>query len=100
MHVHIALFRWKPDADPLLIKEALLEIESLASKVPGIVEISCKENKSRYSEGYTHVVLVRGKTAESLQAYRSHPIHERAARIIDDMEGHGIGVDFDTDDEY
>jgi hypothetical protein len=99
MHVHIALFRWKPDADPQRIKQALFEIESLAFHVPGIVEISCRENKSRFSEGYTHVVLVRGNSADALQAYRSHPIHERAARAIDEMEGHGIGVDFVTEDE-
>jgi len=98
MHVHIALFRWKAGTPNSRIDEALRTIESLKDKVDGIVEISCRRNTSKYAEGYTHVVLVRGRTAAALEAYRKHPDHERAARDIDAMEDHGIGVDFETAD--
>jgi heme-degrading monooxygenase HmoA len=97
MHVHIAVFKWKEGVQPFQVNEALREIAALQEKIPGIVEISCARNSSPYSEGYSHVVLVRGKSREAIEAYRKHPDHVRAAKKIDAMELHGIGVDFSTD---
>lgn len=96
MHIHIALFNWKKTANTTEINEALATIESLASKVPGIVEIVCRKNESKYSEGYAHVVMVRGETQAAIDAYRTHPDHMIAARQIEAMEERGIGVDFET----
>jgi len=96
MHVHIALFRWKDSATQEAIATALATIESLASKVPGIVEIVCRKNESKYAEGYTHVVMVRGESQEAIDAYRAHPDHVLAARQIESIEDRGIGVDFEA----
>lgn len=96
MQVHIALYQWKPDATEDQINEALAEITSLEQKVPGVVEISCARNESKFSEGYSHVILVRGESADALAAYRNHPDHDTAAAKIETMELHGIGVDFAT----
>lgn len=97
MNIHIALYKWKPSATEIEINQALKEIEPLSHKVPGIVEISCAKNNSKYSEGYTHVILVRGKDQAAIDAYRGHPDHEKAARQIEAMEEQGIGVDFSTE---
>ncbi len=78
------------------IDDALVLIESLQSKVPGIVEIVCRKNESNYAEGYSHVVMVRGETQEAIDAYRAHPDHVIAAQKIESMEEQGIGVDFST----
>lgn len=96
VYVHIAIFRWKAEAASEEVDGALLAIEGLASKVPGIIEIAVGSNGSRYNEGYSHVVLVRGESAAAIDAYRKHPEHEEAARVIERMEDHGIGVDFVT----
>ncbi|HSX35904.1 MAG TPA: Dabb family protein [Patescibacteria group bacterium] len=96
MNVHIALYKWKDGVTAGEIRQAMLEIEALASKIPGIVEISTAENASKYSEGYTHVILVRGESQAAIDAYRAHPDHSAAAQKIDVMEEHGIGVDFKT----
>jgi len=94
MYIHIAIFKWKSGVARDAIDDALLLIESLARKVPGILDISVGDNTSKYSEGYSHVVLVRGESQEAINAYRHHPDHERAAAILDAAEEHGIGVDF------
>ncbi|MDQ2972986.1 MAG: Dabb family protein [bacterium] len=65
-------------------------------KVPGIVEIITGENTSKYGEGYTHVILVRGENQAALDAYRAHPDHAKVAETIEAMEEHGSGVDFVT----
>lgn len=96
MQVHIALYQWKPTATDAQIEDALSQIASLEQKVDGIVEISCARNLSRYSEGYTHVILVRGRDEKALADYRSHPDHDVAASLIEEMELAGIGVDFAT----
>ena len=96
MHVHIAIFRWKSGVSENDIENALRDVEALQPKISGIIEISCGKNTSRFGEGYTHVVLVRGLTQAAINAYRAHPDHVIVAQRIDAMEEHGIGVDFST----
>jgi len=96
MQVHIALYHWKEGTPQEKIDDALFKIAALESKIDGIVEISCAKNESKYAEGYTHVILVRGRDAKALADYRAHPDHDIAAKIIESMEEKGIGVDFST----
>ncbi len=96
MNIHIALYKWKASANPEQIANALQAVEALASKVSGIKEIVTGENTSRYSEGYTHVILVRGENQTAIDNYRNHPDHAKVAKDIEAMEEHGIGVDFST----
>jgi heme-degrading monooxygenase HmoA len=99
MNIHIALYKWKASASQPEIEAALEKVEALAAQIPGIVEISTGENTSKYSEGYTHVILVRGENQAAIDAYRSHPEHAEAAQQIEGMEEHGVGVDFTTDSD-
>jgi len=96
MHIHIAIFRWKPSVSEDDVVAALRDVEALRPKIPGIVEISTGTNTSRYSDGYTHVVLVRGESQDAIDRYRAHPDHLAVANRIDAMEEHGIGVDYVT----
>ena len=97
MNVHIALYKWKDSADIEQVEKALKNVESLATKVKGILDITTGLNTSRYGEGYTHAILVRGEDQTALHNYRNHPDHAKAAEIIESMEDKGIGIDFSTD---
>lgn len=97
MNIHIALYKWKETATQEQINHALKEIEALAFKVPGILDIITGQNTSKYSEGYTHAILVRGENQATIDAYRNHPDHAKVAAVIEAMEDKGIGVDFSTD---
>lgn len=94
MNVHIALYKWKASASPEAIRTALKEVEAMADKVPGVIEISTGVNSSKYGEGYTHVILVRAESTEAIDNYRKHPDHQKVVGKIEAMEDHGIGVDF------
>lgn len=96
MFTHIAMFKWKQGAAKAEIETALKKIEDLAKRIPGIIEISTGENQSEYASGYTHVVLVRADSKEAIEAYRVHSEHQQAASMLEIMEEHGIGVDFET----
>jgi hypothetical protein len=95
MIVHIALFKWKDGVGDDEIKRALDDVRALKEKVPGLIDIRCGENFSKWNEGYTHAVVVLGKDQASLDAYRQHPDHEIVAQKIEAMEERGIGVDFE-----
>lgn len=96
MQIHVALYHWKDGTTEAQINDALAQIAALEQRVDGIVEISCAKNESKYGKGYTHVILVRGRDAQALAAYRAHPDHDVAAALIEAMEERGIGVDFST----
>jgi|SRR3989344_5839611 len=96
MQIHIALYHWKKGTPEEKINEALAQIAALEHKVDGIIEISCAKNESKYAEGYTHVIMVRGRDTKALADYRAHPDHGKAARLIESMEDKGVGVDFST----
>lgn len=96
MFVHIALFKWKDGVTRDEVAATLKAVEALQDKIAGVVEISTGQNTSRYSEGYTDVVLVRAETQEAIENYRRHPDHVVMAKKIEAMEERGVGVDFNT----
>lgn len=96
MRIHIALYKWKDSVTQGQIEKVLNDLVALKPQIPGLLGITCAENQSRYNEGYTHVVFVRGKDQASLDTYRDHPEHAKIAEIIENMEDHGVGVDFDV----
>lgn len=99
MNIHITLYKWNESATQEQISQALKEVEALASKVPGILDIVTGENTSKYGEGYTHAILVRGENQAAIDAYRNHSDHAKVAAVIEAMEDKGIGVDFSTETE-
>lgn len=97
MIVHIALFRWKDGTSPQDIEKVLADVRALKDKVPGLIDIRCGENYSRWAEGHTHAVIVFAQNQAALDAYRHHPDHADVAKRIESMEERGIGVDFEDE---
>ena len=96
MNIHIALYKWKDNVTPEQVKEVFHKLGDLGPKVPGLISITCTRNDSKYSEGYTHIIFVRGENQAAIDAYRAHPLHKEIADQIDSMEDKGIGIDFST----
>lgn len=94
MYIHIAIFKWKPEADIIKVEQALDGIKNLENKVEGLTRINWGHNESKYSEGYSHVVFVEGVSKEAIEAYRKHPDHVVLGKEIESYEEKGIGVDF------
>ncbi len=95
MIVHIALFKWKKGVSKQKIEKSMEDIKKLKNKVDGLIDIVAGENFSKYSEGFTHAVVVLAKDRGALQAYRGHPLHIIVAKEIEKMEERGIGFDFE-----
>jgi hypothetical protein len=93
--VHIALFKWKDSVTEAEIDQVLKDLSAQA--VPGSVEIWAGKNESRFSQGYTHVALIRGTSAEAIEAYRTHPDHVALGQTMHAMQAGGVGADFVQD---
>jgi heme-degrading monooxygenase HmoA len=96
MHVHVALFKWRDGTEDGRVEAILRDVEALEQRVPGIVEISCGENTSKYRDGYSHVVLVRGESRAAIDAYLRHPDHVAVSARIDEIQDSLVAVDLVT----
>jgi len=95
MITHIAIFRWKKGVQQDAIENTMRNIKRLKKECKGIIDIICGENFSQYSKGFTHAIVVLAKDRKALESYRKHQAHLGAARIIEQMEDDGIGIDFE-----
>jgi len=93
-HIHIAIFKWKESVTQAQIEDALAQVRQVADRVPGVRNIYCGKNTSRWAQGYTDGVVVIADDEQALDDYRKDEVHAKAAGIIEEMELDGIGVDF------
>jgi len=94
MITHIAIYKFKEVHTEEEINKVLLGIKELKNKVCGIKEILVGKNYSKWNKGYTHAIMILACTQKAMDAYRSHPDHLALAKIFDEMEDKGIGIDF------
>jgi hypothetical protein len=96
MIIHIALYKFKPEISNEEIDSAMSQVRDLKSKIPQIIEISAGENFSKYSRGFTHVIVSKFNSKVDIETYRSHPAHKPIADRLDRMEENSIGIDLEV----
>lgn len=74
---HILAFKFKADAPPEAVREILVELDELPSKVPGIVGLQWGANNSpeNMNQGLTHAFIMTFESVEARDAYLPHPEH-------------------------
>ena len=94
---HIILFRWKPDASAGQIATVLDELRALKGQIPGIQDLTCGENFSERSQGFTHALVVRLDNRAALDAYGPHPAHQRVVQeFINPIRADVLGLDYEV----
>lgn len=96
MVIHVALFKWRADASKKSISRAINEIRLLKEKIPEIIDLYCGKNFSKWSEGYTHAVIIKTKNRKALDIYRKHPAHVFVVKIIEKLEENSLGIDIEV----
>ncbi|MCW6036456.1 Dabb family protein [Spirulina subsalsa FACHB-351] len=74
---HIVLFKWKPEATPDAIASILDDFNHMPGNIPEVVSVSCGENFTNRSQGFTHGLVVRLNVPEELERYQQHPFHQK-----------------------
>ena len=93
--IHTAIYRWKPNAPIAEIESALDDLQHITEDIPDIQLFSWGRNTSKYSEGFSHAIVIVAKNSEAIDAYRQHSIHQPVAKLLDEWEETGVGVDFE-----
>lgn len=93
---HIVLFKWSEAATPELISKALDGLRTLKQNVPGIVDLTCGENFSQRSQGFTHGMVVRFHDRAGLESYVPHPNHQKIVEtFINPIKADILALDYE-----
>ena len=77
MYIHAFLFQWQPGVTAEQQERAAKEIRALQGQIPGLVETSYGKNISHRSQGFTHGGVMKFRDAATLEAYTTHPVHQK-----------------------
>jgi|GEM_PF-559046 len=94
--VHMVLFQFKADASTEQVTRLMNSISQLNKTIPGVLLVSCGQNYSERSKGYTHGVVMHFADNAALKNFYVHPAHQQLIReqikpILADM----IVVDYE-----
>jgi hypothetical protein len=82
MYIHTFLFQWQPSVTPEMKERAAREICGLQGQIPGLLEASYGANVSPRSQGFTHGGVMKFPHKASLDAYNTHPVHEKLVQWL------------------
>jgi len=77
MYIHTFLFQWQPGVGAEMQERAAKDIRGLIGHIPGLLEASYGKNVSPRSQGFTHGGVMKFRDAAALEAYFTHPAHEK-----------------------
>ena len=83
MITHVVLLQPKAETTDEEITTALIHVQALQEKIPGIVAISVGKNLSTYHRGFTYGIIMHFVDEAHLQAHHPHPAHQVAVQELD-----------------
>ena len=82
MYIHTFLFQWYPSVTAEMKDRAAREIRALHGQIPGLLETSYNANVSPRSRGFTHGGVMKFRDKAALDAYTTHPVHEKLVQWL------------------
>ena len=67
--IHVISVKWKADAKPAQIDQAIKAAEALPAAYPGILRVWTKPIKKQLPEGYDHVIVMEFASEDALKKY-------------------------------
>lgn len=92
---HIVLIKFRPDLNEAGIAELFAELHDIEGKVPGLLSITSgrSESPEKIERGYMHGFVADFADWAALDAYQSHPDHQRlGARLVANAVGGKEGI--------
>jgi len=75
--IHVITIKWKADATPAQIDQAIKGAEALPSQYPGITRVWTRPIKKQLPEGYAHVIVMEFANEDALQKYADSPAQKK-----------------------
>ena len=93
---HLVLFQWTSDASAEAITNVVTELRALKGQIAGVIDLTCGENFSPRSMGYTHALTARFADRAALDTYGPHPAHQRVVQeFINPIKSAVLSVDYE-----
>jgi hypothetical protein len=96
MYIHTFLFQWQPGVEAKEIERAAREIRALQGQIPGLLETSYGANVSPRSQGFTHGGVMKFRDKAALEAYFTHPVHEKLVQWLMPLLKVAAELDFEV----
>lgn len=95
MITHMLLAKWKPTTSGADVQRLLEMIGALLVPIPQILSFQAGEDFSKYSAGFTHVVVLTFADRDALQHYLRHPAHRPVVDLWNQLQEQWIGIDLE-----
>jgi hypothetical protein len=81
---HFGMFQFQPGVSAAEIDECFLEMKGMVGRISGLLsmEQGFYDSAEGLNDGYTHGFIMTFDSAESRDAYLSHPEHVRVRDIV------------------
>ncbi|HVU03677.1 MAG TPA: Dabb family protein [Polyangiaceae bacterium] len=94
MVTHVVLFKMKDrtGASARAVRDALL---GMRGKIPGLESVEVGVDYLRSERSFDVALITRHVSREALDAYQTHPVHEKVKEFIFGVRDASICVDFE-----
>jgi hypothetical protein len=75
--IHVITIKWKPEATPAQIDQAIKGAEALPSQYPGITRVWTRPIKKQLPEGYGNIIVVEFASEDALTKYADSPAQKK-----------------------
>ena len=91
--IHIITVKWKPDAKPAQIAEALKAAEALPSEYPGVTHVWTKVIKKQFAEDYNQMIVMEFSSEDALEKYAGSPAQKKWYEVYMKVRGESYTSD-------
>lgn len=95
MVTHIVLFKLK-DRSEDSARRAEAVIAAMKGAIPGLLDLEVGVDFTRADRSYDIALITRHATRADLDAYQTHPVHERVKEYIVPAREASVVVDFES----
>jgi antibiotic biosynthesis monooxygenase (ABM) superfamily enzyme len=75
--IHVITIKWKADATPAQIDQAIKGAAALPSQYPGVLRVWTNPIKKQLPEGYNHVIVMEFANEDALKKYADSPAQKK-----------------------
>jgi|ERR1700722_2555339 antibiotic biosynthesis monooxygenase (ABM) superfamily enzyme len=75
--IHVITIKWKAEATPAQIEQAIKGAEALPSQYPGVLRVWTDPIKKQLPEGYNHVIVMEFASQDALKKYADSPAQKK-----------------------
>jgi len=95
MLTHIVIWKYKPEIEPAIREEHVMQLRRLAGVIPEVESLSVGFDVLHLARSYDTGLVATFHDRAALEAYTVHPEHEKVATLGRGISEHVASIDFE-----